>query len=159
MPSYTFNHIHHETKGHQRNRSRSHSKKIMFGHAFFAASSFFADANAIQPGDFLKFRELSLSYSFKNIQKGVSEFSCIFSICKYSMVILGSASILLSQASRIISILQLFFCPNPIFNPENYYPYIRILPSRGEGGRVVAALYILLKITFETIAVELRKNA
>ena len=35
----------------------------------FAASSFFADANAIQPGDFLKFRELSLSYSFKNIQK------------------------------------------------------------------------------------------
>ena len=34
----------------------------------FAASSFFADANAIQPGDFLKFRELSLSYNFKNIR-------------------------------------------------------------------------------------------
>ena len=34
----------------------------------YAASSFFADANAIQPGDFLKLRELSLSYTFKNIR-------------------------------------------------------------------------------------------
>ncbi len=38
----------------------------------YAASSFFADANAIQPGDFLKIREISLSYTFKNIRNATN---------------------------------------------------------------------------------------